>query len=630
MTETKTAVPAVPAAPVAATHSWQKAAKTSLYLAVFLLPLFFLPWVSNIFDFSKQMILTVLVCVGLFAWLLKSLIEEKITLNFSWINIAVISFVLVVLASTLFSAYKYASLWGWPLVVSSSFLATLVLAGFFFLITHIFRDAKEIFGLVLILSVAGLLVGLFAIPGIFGKSLIASESNFNTVGSVNSLAFFLASILPLAASIIFVSKAKLVKVLIWTFISVALALLLIINSQTAWIILMLASVVILTFAIARKGLFKTGWLFLPMFLLAVSLFAVVSKNSLLPMVNLPLEVSPSFKSSFDIAFKAVAESNKPVSWFLGSGPSTFVYDYSQFRPLDINQTVFWNTRFGVGFSEFATRLATTGTLGLLSFLVIVFGIGFIGLKEIIVRRAEDEETFSWMLLLGAFASFIGIVAGFFLYTANMTLMFCFWLIAAIIFSLVGSKSKDLVLQSKEKASSWITVGVSFVFIVVVISSLGILFTQGQRFLGEINHTKALASVAKGDNAGAINSIARAINLTSSKQDNYWQDLSQVYLFRINEELQKTDVTQEEMTSTVSNLISQLVSSAKAMTDASPKNVTNWLTRGLVYSNLVNLINGADEWAIKSYEEAVKLEPLNPITYTQWGLIYLNRADALTD
>ncbi|MDP2930317.1 MAG: tetratricopeptide repeat protein, partial [bacterium] len=47
-------------------------------------------------------------------------------------------------------------------------------------------------------------------------------------------------------------------------------------------------------------------------------------------------------------------------------------------------------------------------------------------------------------------------------------------------------------------------------------------------------------------------------------------------------------------------------------------------------NLVNLINGADEWAIKSYEEAVKLEPLNPITYTQWGLIYLNRADALTD
>ena len=36
---------------------FEKVAKASVYLAVFLLPLFFLPWTVNVLDFNKQALL---------------------------------------------------------------------------------------------------------------------------------------------------------------------------------------------------------------------------------------------------------------------------------------------------------------------------------------------------------------------------------------------------------------------------------------------------------------------------------------------------------------------------------------------------------------------------------------------
>jgi len=60
----------------------------------------------------------------------------------------------------------------------------------------------------------------------------------------------------------------------------------------------------------------------------------------------------------------------------------------------------------------------------------------------------------------------------------------------------------------------------------------------------------------------------------------------------------------------------------------PKDVTNWTNRGYIYRGLVGTVNGVDEFAITSYEEAAKLEPVNPAIYTELGKVYLIRADLL--
>ena len=621
------------------TKSWQKISKTAILILVFLLPLFFLPFTSNVLDFNKQALLVVCVLVALFAWLLEALIEEKIILDTHWFNLAPAVLVLITGLSTLFSAYKYGSFWGWPLNVGSSFLSVFALALLYFLIVNLFRKPEDVFGLGFILVVSGLLVTVLALPQIFGKFPLpfdfSKSVSFNTLGSVNSLAVFLAVLLPLAASLLFISKKKMVKVLIWLFVVTSLFFLLAVNFKIAWLILLIESSLILIFGIAKREVFNLGWLFLPMLILAVSLFALIMRSSVFPTISLPIEISPSLGASYDIAFKAIKDFKPFLSALFGSGPGTFIYDYSLYKPVDINQTVFWDTRFGSGSSDISDRLATTGMLGLISFLATIGLAGFFGLKNMVLGQTK-KENLVWIMMVGVVVSFVGAVLGLFMYPSNLSFMFLLWMLLAFVFCLIDTRTKSFDLRAyvpedeKRTRSNtpWVTVGVSFAFIAVLIVAMTVFFIQGQRYFAEVNYVKGLTAVQKGDNNAAVNRLANAIRLTGSAQDNYWRDLSQVYLFRINDELQRKDVSQQQISQNVGNLLSALVSSAKASSDASPKNVANWTVRALVYSNIMPLIKGADAWAITAFEEAIKLEPANPYTYTALGQVYVSQADVL--
>ena len=55
--------------------------KYSIYTAIFLTPIFFLPWTSDVLDFNKQALLLLLVMVSFFAWMLKVLVSGKVEIN---------------------------------------------------------------------------------------------------------------------------------------------------------------------------------------------------------------------------------------------------------------------------------------------------------------------------------------------------------------------------------------------------------------------------------------------------------------------------------------------------------------------------------------------------------------------
>jgi len=615
-----------------------KISKTSILLLIFVLPLFFLPGTVNILDFNKQMILVLLVFLSLFCYLLKSLIEEEITLNISRFNLVVIFFIFVLGLATLFSAAKYGSFWGWPLNIASSFLTSLALVLFYFLVLHQGEAQRLLFPLV----AAGLLAGLFGLLQIFEKFLLPFDftkfSSFNTIGTVNSLGFFLAGLIPLSLGLFFTSSMKINKVLNLIFIVISLVFLLIINFWVAWICLLIGSSLVLAFAITRKIL-NLQYLLLPMVFLVISLFSLGIKTPLFQVGAVPAEVSPLLSTNLEIAIKTIKNYQPPLSLFFGSGPSTFAFDYSKYKPLGVNQTAFWETRFYTGSSEILDRLATTGILGLFSFVIIFAVAGFLGVKTLIAKEVNKEDVGNCILLEGVLASFFSVVVGFFLYSANLSVAFLFWLLLATLLSLVNGKTKAFKLRplaplegnkkSTTKLILWPRLGISFIFITVVILSLGILFFEGQRYFAERNYLLSLKNIQAGESLRAIDRLGTAIRLTGGAQDNYWRDLAQVYLFRINEELQKKDVSQPELVKTVNNLVAQAINNTQAATSASPKNVANWTIRGLVNSNLLTFIPeaGAAE-AIKAYEEAINLEPLNPSLFTELGKVYLSRADLL--
>ena len=87
--------------------------KYPVYLLVFLLPLFFLPFTFEALEFNKQYLLFFLVSLAFLAWLIKMVVKEKeIRVRRTFLDIPVLLFMLVAILATVFSVDKWASLMG--------------------------------------------------------------------------------------------------------------------------------------------------------------------------------------------------------------------------------------------------------------------------------------------------------------------------------------------------------------------------------------------------------------------------------------------------------------------------------------------------------------------------------------
>tara|TARA_Y100000310_G_scaffold9735_2_gene10478 strand:+ start:600 stop:2981 length:2382 start_codon:yes stop_codon:yes gene_type:complete len=606
--------------PLKSVKLYERISRVSLYILVFLLPLFFLPWTSSVLDFNKHALLGVLVFISFLAWLVKILISQKLELNLSRLNIPILFLLLIYGLSTVFSLWRYGSIWGWPLNVSAGFLTLLGLVLFYFLITNVFTKKEEVLKLLLLLVISAFIAGLLGLLQIFGKFLLPWDftkiTSFNTIGTVNSLSLFLASLLPLIL-VLGVLFKRLIKILLIVFALSIFVFLIIVNFWVSWMVLIAGVAGIFLFSMLNMKTIREGVLIsLPMAILVIALFFLVFKISLPGLPPTPIEVSPSFTAEFNITKETFKDYGIPKI-LLGTGPGTFIYNYSKFKSPDLNQTLFWNTRFGKGASDVLDRLITTGVLGLFSWLALVVVFFWFGFKHL-RKLLREEEKKSWLISLGVFTLFIGSVLGQFLYPLNLSSLFLFFFALAAL-GILEAKEKEKIKSWTLEPDSYLMVAISSVLVLVIVFGAGISFIGIQKHIAEARYLGGLMEVRQGQIENANSELLGAINLNSSI-DTYWRDLSQLYLTRIS---QAQNAEQNQV------FISNSVGAAKQATDLNPQSVANWSVRGFVYRNLIGLLGGAEDWALKSYEEALKLEPSNPYLFTEIGIVHTLKADLIT-
>lgn len=596
-------------------------AKISIYLLVFLLPLFFLPFSGNVLDFNKQYLLFVLVFLSLICWLASCLISNKLKVNLNFLNYPVIILLLFIGLSTIFSLSRYGSFWGWPLVVSTSFLSLLCLAIFYFLIANIFKK-EEISFLFFTLFLSGFLIALFFLFQFFGKFLLpfdfAKNNSFNPIGTVNSLAVYFSILLTLLLPCFFFVK-KFFKIILGIFGFVFLTSLFLINFQIAWLALLVGMAVLFVLTAVNLQKFQlAGFSTLVIVFLVIALVLTFFRFSLPGLPLLPLEVWPSQKAGIEILKQLPIK-----SLILGSGPSTFAHIWSKYKPLDINQTIFWATRFSQGPSEILDRIITSGILGILTFFFLVFVFLKLNLG-LLLRTGFDQGTgrTDWLLLLGIFAGFLGTISAFFFYPANLSILFFFWLLIGCL-AIFGSKEKTFVLGISPTKSLLF----SFLFVLILVLGIGFSILYFQKYLAEVKYVQGIKAWQRGDNVLSNNKLLLAVNL-NSKSDLYWRDLSQIYLFRLNEVLTNNKLSQEERNSQAQSFIASSINSANQATNLEPNNIANWNVRAFVYRNMIGILGGADDWAEQYYQKALELESTNPYIYNEIGLIYLAKSDIL--
>ena len=608
-------------------HYWSAISRWALIVFAALAPIFFLPVTNLPVAANKEILVFALILISFFALLGKILVEGRVRYPGHLLTIALAALVAVWGASSFLSFNPYASLIGsWA--APDSFFAVLLFSLLAFSIAATFNRRDIVASLLIFLASLSLL-GIFELLQLSKIFILpfefAKNAGFNPVGSVNEVGVLLAFGLVLASGLLSSSE---ISPLLKKFLSLAavvfVANLVIIDFWAIWVGLVLAAVFLISFLSAgltsdveyqdeeiieyhglQLAYFQKAWL--PSAVLLISLLFLFMPSPFSQFVQTPAEISPNFNATWNIGL----ENLKNGHYLLGSGPNTFGYIFNLYKPIGINQTIFWSTVFNSGASAFASWVGTVGIFGILALLFLIVAFVWNGIRGNAVRNSSRG-----MMSIASQTTFIGVCflfAMWFIYAVNFTLMaFAFWgigLFLAASFFFTGEEKSSISQTIPAAASSVSEIRMftsppkTFLFSLLFVGLMALavmgFYFETNRYIAEINFSK--------------NDYASAVKFWRY-DERYFQGLSQSIFLKLNELLARTGLTQEAQRTEFQNITSSAISAAKQAQALNPRNSFNNVLLGSIYENLIPFIADASGFALSSYSGAVALDPQNPSNY----------------
>ncbi len=346
----------------------------------------------------------------------------------------------------------------------------------------------------------------------------------------------------------------------------------------------------------QKGLLEKAFLGVSLALIAFGL--TINVTQILPGRPASPKL-PSLQTSWEVAVETIKKS--PV---LGIGPANYLTAFNLFRPVSYNSTDLWAAKFTTARNFYLTYLAETGILGLLA-----FGILF---SQLYRHFGHDFLLFakksSVIVLLGLFALFPG--AAF---------------IMVYLFALLSAFS-----DSEERQRAEFNIHPSFIEIPVLIGIFLVGFYGAGMVSAEVKFKQALEALTKND-AKFTYDLMRGAVAKNPGSDLYHSSLSQINMALASSVAAKKDLTDEDK-NTVSQLISQAITEAKAAVTLNPQRAGNWEVLAKTYRNIMPFAQGADNFAVQTFSRAIALDPINPNLRIALGGTYfaLGRLDEAID
>lgn len=577
---------------------WEKIAHFCFYFLAGLTPLFFLPLTIAPVAINKQILAGLLILAALVCYLVQSFKTGKIIYPKSLLSLGVAGLLLILIISSLFSLSKTIS-WFGNFVLPDSLINFFIYGLAFFLAAVLFKKENlKNLGVAFFVGL-GILV-LFEFLQIFGKFILpwdfAGQAGFNPVGNLSELAIFEAFGLAIIAVLLFSNRGELltqgglskaVKILLSILGLLIILQLTILHYSSIWLSLAL---VLLTATMAGvAGRFHLN----PFFVVLISLFlalGILNQSIFSTILPQPAEIRPNLSAMGDI-FKGQAGHIGRI--FLGSGPGTFSHDWALYRPAELNQGNLWQLRFNQGFSFLTTLAITSGILGLLAmlFLLYCFVRQMIGNHLPAIGAGILFLAIAWLFSPGFFTQFLFVFGGMGIITA------------------LSDKTKVI---SFEGLSKYKIFALAVFFVVLITAGFIFSFSFAKNYLSEIYYERGVRAFNQsGDLDKALIYLDKAIQL-NSRFDYYFRDLSQLSILKLNELVkQNSQSSSDELRANIQNAAFLAINSGQRARDINPADSLNWSNLGNVYEKIIPIAAGVDIFSEESYKKAMELDPKNP-------------------
>lgn len=495
---------------------------------------------------------------------------------------------------------------------TTTILFALVSFAFVYTVVTLVRTKERLVSLLSSIVFGGLILSLFhLIRFVFGADTLTFGNIFssqisNTIGQWNDLGVYFGFLFLISyLAIEFMVLSKAVRILLYVTSAVSLLFLVAIGFSSAWWAIAATTLFVGLYSKRHTKLsYRTIVLFVAAIVLALWGTTISGKLATRLGVN-HLDVRPSWELSVDLANQTIQQ--KP---FFGAGPNRYLNVYLQNKPLSVNQTVFWSLDFNSGVSyitSFVASLGLVGTVAILWLLIVLL----LALYKLYKHNTEDSvKRFS--AIIGASLALYSIILGF-LYNPSLSVIFLGLVSLSLFFIALKDENLVAVVAIDGATSNKKTLVKVISAILIVVSLIALIFFI-RRGVAAMYFAQAVTQLNTGnDIEKAENYVNNAIAMVDREQ--YYQGLAEISVIKINRLLASTKQADQKAVDTLKSYLDTGIANAQSAIKLDPVNYQNYITQARVYESVVPArVNQAYENAMKSYESAAALNPLNPSIY----------------
>lgn len=602
--------------------------RAAFYLLFALVPLLLTPWNYELFEYNKMMAVYAIAIVVGAAWMVKMIHEKEVRIAKTPLDIPICLFVFSQLLSTVFSMDPHVSWLGYYSRFNGGMWSVFSYVLLYYAAATNLTRIRPFLTVGLTTAMVVASYGVLERLGIDKHLWVQDVQNrvFSTLGQPNWLAAYLVALSPVAWAFSMRSKKWSAGSTLWVVCSVLFFLaLLFTRSRSGLLAFVIADILCWGLWFLRSQ--DKSSLRLPFSVLHLTFALIIFFNGTnIPAVDSiitfrgirtgifhtappPAEATPSAQVApalesggtesgvirqyvWQGAVNAWRSNTKTM--LIGTGTETFAFAFYQYRPAEHNMTSEWDYLYNKAHNEYLNYLATTGALGLGSYLAVLAAFVWWFIK------AKPDP-----LVVALFSGWVSIlITNFFGFSVVITQCMLFLFPA---FALLHAQ-KELRMRTRALTlPDWVlgiplVVGVYFLFRVGVFWYADTLFAEGYR-------------LTRTGNAGlALTRLTQAAQL-NAREPLYHDELASLYAT-----IAQAAAVNKDATSAAQFLQQSLAQHDMALA-ISPANVNFWKTRTRIYVTLSDIDPEFTQSAVDALTHSLSLSPKDPKILYNLAVLY---------
>lgn len=594
----------------------------------FLIPLFFIPSLYAPLQVSKYALFVLFIAVSFFTWVVLTLRSGKLGFHSSYVlgSFVLLSFSYVV-------AGFFAPSWRESFLGSGaggeSVILIILLSLLGYLTSIFFRSRSKAFlgivavhvsfGLIALYYILKLITGWQGLSlGVFGNLISGPIGRWYDVG--------VFALIAMAISLVFIESRKAIswfRVISGAVLLLSVLVLVVQGLALNWMVAagisLLLFCYLLSINLSRES--SERFPFASLAVLIISLLFIAFGGYLNPIISNSLgishyEVKPALQTTLEVSADSIKD-----GYIFGVGPGQFVNAWRLYRPLEVNETVFWNVSYDSGFGAIPSSFATTGILGFASWILLALSVLVSGSKLLFSGRKDPDP-----ITVSVVSATVLLWLIHFIYNPSFIFTAFLFMFAGIMVALSERETGVVFREINISGRSFRFFGSLLVLIILVAVSVWTVYMTARQVASAMIFQKGIVEInIEGDTDSGEQSILNALSLYETGAQE--RALAEYAITKLNQIITQDpeSITQEDFQASVS----QSLSFALRAKELNSSNFDNWLMIGAIYEYLASFgVEGAAEASLSHYDEARARDPHTPVINLAKARIDLIRGEVV--